>query len=223
MIHQTKEGIWVITGDSHHTGWITQSGKLAHDEATLPAIRKYIPQGGVVVDGGAHVGTHTWFYLDCVGPEGKVISFEPNPPAYRCLVRNCPDAVTYQLALGMDRGVFQMAHDNNYGGAYLTEFGAVRGSAVFTVPLDDLGLQRLDFGKFDLEGSEIHALAGAKSTIERCRPVMLLESNVGALARQGFTPDDLYRAVEDLGYNYQFLFPEHHKQMPQTDIICFPK
>lgn len=222
MIHQTKEGVWVITGDSHHTPWITQSGKLAHDEATLPAIRKYIPIGGVVVDGGAHVGSHTVFYLNCVGQEGRVISFEPGPDAFRCLVRNCPNAVTYHLALGIDYRKSWIRHDQNYGGAFLdnNDDGT---NPVFTVRLDELHLQRLDFLKLDVEGCEIAALNGAINTILGCRPTMLIEVNEGALQRQGESPFALYYRIETMGYRYEYLFPEHHMNMPQTDIICFPK
>lgn len=221
MISEILPGVWGIDGDSHHRPWIISAGRLDHDQSTLPLLKQYIPKGGVVVDGGAHVGSHSTFYLDCVGPEGKVISFEPGIDAFNCLIRNCPNATTYQIALGRSYGVAWLLHDANYGGAHLASSGD-RKSPVFVVPLDALGLDRLSFLKYDLEGYEIHALAGAKSTINRCRPVMLLESNVGALARQGFTTNDLYRAVEDLGYRYDFLFPNHHINMPQTDVICFP-
>lgn len=221
MIRQTKEGWWIIDGDSHHTLWIEQSGTLAHDKSTLPAIQKYIPQGGVVVDGGAHVGSHTVAYLEWVGPEGIVISLEPNPPAYRCLVRNCPAAITYQLGLGSGYNAFHILHDQNYGGAHLVSDGA--GHPVFAVGLDEFQLQRLDFLKLDVEGSEVRALIGAWETIKLCRPTLLIEVNVGALEKQGVTPKMLYEQLEMLNYRYEYLFPEHHANMPQTDIICFPK
>lgn len=221
MIHQTKEGWWVISDDSHHTGWIEQSGLLAHDKATLPAIRKYIPISGVVVDGGAHVGTHTVFYLECVGEEGLVISFEPNPLPLSCLTRNCPDAVTYQLGLSDCYGAFSITHDLNYGGAFL---GSRDGSIpVFTIPLDALDLQRLDFLKLDVEGCEVRALIGALETIKRCKPVMLIEVNVGALERQGFSKRNIHEQLWGLDYRFEYLFPSHNEDMPQTDIICFPK
>jgi FkbM family methyltransferase len=219
MIRQTKDGWWIIPDDSHVGKWISDSGRLDHDRATLPAIEKYIPNGGVAVDAGALYGDHTIFYLDCVGQEGTVISFEQYPPAFHCLQRNCPDAVSYQLALGSKYAVYRMVHDNNYGGAYLA---SGEGTAVFTVPLDALELKRVDLCKLDVEGFEIEALNGASETIRRCLPTILVEVNVGALARQGVTPADLYAKIESLGYRYEFLFPSHHMNMPQTDVLCFP-
>lgn len=222
MIKQTKEGWWVIDDDSHVGKWISDSGRLDHDRAVLPAIEKYLPKGGVVVDGGALYGDHTHFYLNCVGPKGMVIAFEPMPESYRCLANNCPAAITYQLGLDHSYGHFSIRHDQNYGGAFL-EWDEDGSLPVFTVPLDTLNLKRLDFLKLDVEGFEINALAGAFETIRRCKPVMLIEVNVGALQRQALIPGELYRQIERLGYRYEYLFPEHHKDMPQTDVICLPK
>lgn len=223
MIRQTTEGVWIIDSDSHVSQWVIQNHRLDHDRATLPAIEKYIPKGGVVVDGGANIGSHAVFYLRCVGPEGTVIAFEPNHEAYHCLLNNCPGAVCHQLALGSRYGIFRIVHDKNYGGAYLVSGKEQSGYPVITVPLDEFGLKRLDFLKLDVEGFEVLALRGAESTIARCRPVMLIEVNEGALARQGFTQADLYQEIESLGYRHEFLFPSHHVNMPQTDVICFPK
>ena len=40
------------------------------------------------------------------------------------------------------------------------------------ITVDSLGLDNVSFIKFDVEGSELSALEGAKDTINRCRPVM---------------------------------------------------
>ena len=43
------------------------------------------------------------------------------------------------------------------------------------MPLDEFKLSRCDLIKIDIEGMELEALEGAKTMIERCRPVMLIE------------------------------------------------
>jgi hypothetical protein len=40
------------------------------------------------------------------------------------------------------------------------------------ITIDSLGLDNVSFIKFDVEGSELSALEGAKDTINRFRPVM---------------------------------------------------
>jgi FkbM family methyltransferase len=46
---------------------------------------------------------------------------------------------------------------------------------VRTLTLDGSGFPRVDFIKIDIEGMEMEALEGARQTIERCLPAMLIE------------------------------------------------
>jgi hypothetical protein len=41
--------------------------------------------------------------------------------------------------------------------------------------LDEINLPRVDFIKIDIEGMELEALEGARQTIDRSQPIMLLE------------------------------------------------
>ena len=61
-------------------------------------------------------------------------------------------------------------------------------------------LSRLDLIKLDIEGSEVDALHGAKTTITRFQPTILLEAEEQRLAGQGRTKADLARALDELGY-----------------------
>jgi hypothetical protein len=62
------------------------------------------------------------------------------------------------------------------------------------------GLTRLDVIKLDIEGSEVDALYGARQTISRLRPIILLEAEEERLASQGRTKHDLLRVLDELGY-----------------------
>jgi hypothetical protein len=48
-------------------------------------------------------------------------------------------------------------------------------TAVSKIPLDDLNLPRVDFIKLDIEGMEMEALDGARKTIKRNHPILLIE------------------------------------------------
>jgi GT2 family glycosyltransferase len=63
----------------------------------------------------------------------------------------------------------------NLGGLSLEAASA--GVEITLITLDDLGLDRLDLIKIDVEGMEPLVLAGASATIERCRPVVFAECN----------------------------------------------
>ncbi len=49
-------------------------------------------------------------------------------------------------------------------------------STVKQIMIDGLGLERLDLMKLDLEGMEAEALDGARETIERCKPILFVET-----------------------------------------------
>jgi hypothetical protein len=62
------------------------------------------------------------------------------------------------------------------------------------IALDDLGCQRLDFVKLDVEGMELDALKGARRSLETHKPILLVEH---LKAAQGV----LESYLKDLGYH----------------------
>jgi hypothetical protein len=52
-------------------------------------------------------------------------------------------------------------------------------------------LSRLDFMKIDVEGAEVGLLQGAEETIDRFRPVLMIEINPSTLQRFGKTSADV--------------------------------
>jgi hypothetical protein len=44
------------------------------------AMARFVRRGTTVVDVGANVGYYTLLLADAVGPQGRVVAFEPNPP-----------------------------------------------------------------------------------------------------------------------------------------------
>lgn len=63
-----------------------------------------------------------------------------------------------------------------------------------------LGLDRVDCIKADVEGWELQVLRGARDTIQRFRPHLMLELTEEHLARAGDRLDDIFAFLEELGY-----------------------
>lgn len=215
--------IAVIEGDTHLSKWIEETGRLDHDAYLLPQILPFIKEGDTVIDGGACIGDHTIAYLRYVGPTGNVVAFEPNPQAYECLLHNCPDAICMPYGLTDEACEFVSIHQqSNVGATYCSSVEDGIG-AVKCTSIDFYNPPSLHFLKLDIEGFELKALRGAQETIRKNRPVMLLEINSGALARNGHTPQMIYDFLLDMRYRFRTI-PENCKLYsdPQFDLLCEP-
>lgn len=229
---QTKEGWWIIEGDSHIGRWVEETGRLNHDNFLPELACANIPTGGVVIDAGALYGDHTIAYCRKVSTGGTVIAIEANPVAYQCLVKNAEkfqsDVICIHAALGETHGG-QALHciqegNLNVGMATVSEEDK-RGMIIPTVSIDglvkDASLTRLDFLKLDVEGYEYKVLKGAQGTLKSLKPKMLIEINSFALSQQGSTDRDIYDLLLECGYCWQIVQPEATGSSPQFDILCW--
>ena len=159
--------VWEIDVDEAYRG---------HADTILP--------GDIVVDAGAHVGVFTRWALK-QGAE-RVIAIEPNPDNIICLERNFAEEITAGKVTLVKAGIWDEVdnlelriHDHITSRSTLMGMSGI--SHAVTVPvrpldavLSELGVDRVDFIKMDIEGVERRALEGARQTIERSRPRMAL-------------------------------------------------
>ena len=173
---------WLAEEDGHQSlAWLVweidiDEAYRGHDDTILPE--------DTVVDAGAHVGEFTRWALK-QGAE-RVIAIEPNPDNIICLERNFADEIAagkvtiVRAGIWDETGKLQLKiHEHITSRSTLMGMSGVSHSV--TVPvrpldavLDELGVEKVDFIKMDIEGAEQRALAGAGRTIERFRPRMAL-------------------------------------------------
>ncbi len=228
-IRCTRMGHWIPSIDTHIGKWVEEAGRLDCDGYLLPRILKYVKPGDVVVDVGANIGDHTHGYAKAVLGNfkdgtpietGRVLAFEPNPVAFECLQRNMRGHGHVQcISKGLSNhagGAMSMVQSPNVGASHMVNsFG---GDIVEVTTLDSYGLQKCDLIKVDAEGFEYVILQGAWQTITTCRPIVIMEINRGALARNGVLPEDIYQWFALRGYKV------HHAEAgPQFDIFCLPE
>lgn len=169
--------------------------------------------GAVFVDIGANVGYYSLVAAPRVGPDGRIFAFEPMSEPFARLAdnirRNRLTQVTpLKLALVAlpQTAVMGLVNRSNSGTASLglATVEAAQTESVECSTLDLLAeswnFDRLDLVKIDVEGFEQAVLLGARNTLTKFRPVLLVEVNDGLQRRAGSTRDGLYRWLEGLDY-----------------------
>lgn len=225
----TAEGKKVIEGDILSV-WTAERGLSKADQMADQTIRPMIKPGWTVVDAGAALGDHTQVYLEQVGPEGRVIAIEPNEQFLVCLRHNCPGAEIVPFALWHEvADLYLHVNPANIGGGTLqpTNVAGSNGYALGpykTITLDSLNLNRLDYMKLDVEGTEYYAMLGGERTIRTFMPIMVIEINPPVMSANKLTCDQVYKLLEDWGYDWISICGTPGKY-PQAyaDIHCWPK
>jgi FkbM family methyltransferase len=152
----------------------------------VSSIVSTVQPGMTAVDIGAHIGYYTLLLAKRVGPTGRVFAFEPLPVNFALLQKNIElnrlqRVQTFpQAVFSRDVELTLTVPDDlpNSGNASLVGAEGTKRLRVPAVTLDSVsagyGL-RPDFLKIDVEGAELDVLLGAKETLARSRPKMLIE------------------------------------------------
>ena len=189
-----------------------------HHRELLPALARCVPRDGVVVDVGAHAGQFTKLFAR-LAADGMVYAVEPGSYARAILraavwVRRLDNVAIVPAALGAESRLEILNIPVKASGAVgfgLSHFGApetrwprVASELVAQTTLDDLAgslaLDRVDFIKADIEGGELRMLEGARRSLERFRPRLLVELNAAHLARAGDRLADAFAFLAAFGY-----------------------
>jgi FkbM family methyltransferase len=146
-----------------------------------------VQPGDIVLDVGASFGAFTREALQ--RGASKVIAIDPAPEVTECLRRNLAAEIVAGKVIVVEKGAWNeddtlvLTHDPEFtiGGHIMTGVHKKSRSTEVEVPLTtidkmvaELGLERVDFIKMDIEGAEEHAIPGARATIARDRPKMAI-------------------------------------------------
>ncbi|WP_051237377.1 FkbM family methyltransferase [Ottowia thiooxydans] len=155
---------------------------LGNIAATFTARQYYHPEvhiqpGDVVIDGGGCFGDTALAFAAEAGPEGRVISFEPNASNLKILHRNLArnpelaDRVTVLERAISDQPERTLSFMAQGAASYINSDGD---GTVRTETLDRLvedgRVDRIDFIKMDIEAHEGAALRGARQVLREFKP-----------------------------------------------------
>lgn len=191
-------GLWSFVGDDFETD-------------LLEFVDREVKPGHVFVDVGANIGIYSIHASTAAGPKGKVISFEAHPLTAQVFRENialhrASNISLVNAAVGAEPGSLEMLYGKgDSGSTHVATSGDRSTVTVPVVTLDDklaeLGINRVDYLKIDVEGFEPFVLRGARATIA-ANPAMTIQTEVDRrhLARYGLSPGDVFDLLRDMGF-----------------------
>ena len=200
---------------------------------------------GSVVDSGAHVGGESCLYAD-YAPERIVHAIEPlraNVDLMRTRYRDRANLIPLQAGLGSINRVVDIASTKvvargigGRGAAMLLNVAQAKSvtlhraeaspTAFRVLRLDDMfapsgawAHEKLAFAHFDVEGSELNVLQGARDVIVRDRPVFTCEVATGMTEYA----QKLLEEIALLGYEAYAFAEKCGDNGDCRNLICLPK
>ena len=193
-------------------------------------MHKLIEPDFVCLDIGANIGALT---IPMSALCNKVYAFEAGFEIYgmlksNLLSNNIKNVEALYLAVSNKKDIVYFHHNRgNVGGSYVTPLvDNSTTSAVQAVRLDTWAkenLNRLDFIKCDIEGFEVKFMKGAKQTLKKYKPTMLIEFNPIAYTNnsEDDTIEDLWKELTSI-YEYIYVIegPDTLRRVNTIEQAC---
>ena len=235
---QAKHGAFIYNKNDLYIGRsLERYGEWCEGE--IESLLQIVEPGDIVVDVGANIGTHTVPLARKVGQKGGVLAIEPQRLVYQALCGNVAlngliNVVSVNAAAGAAPGrimvpLIDPSQPLNWAG--LKAQGHEDGEETEVMTLDSLQFTRCALVKLDVGGMEAEVLAGGRTFIGRCQPMLFISAN-----EPEETPA-LLEAIDDLGYDAWWHIAMHFQSEnhfanpenvfdglnPDANLICAPR
>ncbi|MGD1154273.1 MAG: FkbM family methyltransferase [Terriglobia bacterium] len=163
-------------------------------------------------------GLYTIPVAQRVGPQGKVIAFEPAPGEFRKLrwnvrINRCRNVVLEPVALSSQDGSADMfVCLDGFGSLSSLRHptsdvkGRIKLTRVAVTTLDtyvrERNVEAVDFMKIDAEGGELEILKGGANVLGRLHPIIMCEMADVRTAQWGYGARGIYDFLQARGYEW---------------------
>lgn len=191
-----------------------------HEPQITKTIKRICKRGMTVIDIGANIGAHTFRFAKLVGPNGRVIAFEPMSWAFRKLERNLVlnDFRNIELVKVALSNTIEANKEIQFSSSWPLEYneedaechpvhhGYGVKEAVRLCTLDreikERGVKQVDLVKIDVDGYELKVCQGGAATLQEHNPVIIIEIGKPTMEEVGDSPEELINMLFDLGYGF---------------------
>ena len=200
--------------EDHILRTVRETGAF-YESLLLAALKPFLSSSDLVLDVGANVGNHSVYFAgesDC-----SVLAFEPVAEAFTCLLANIDtNGLEFKIhprnfALGAKAGRADIGtiDPENLGATRLEPDQAEGAVVVRTVDsLPEVQSDTVRLIKIDVEGMELSVLKGALRTVERDRPILVIEcqADIDFDSIESFLSPMGYKAVECFNATPTYIF-----------------
>jgi FkbM family methyltransferase len=219
-----RRGLWwsLNPADHAHAGLFWMGAKYTWE---MHHLRRLLQPGCVVLDVGANYGYCAVTLAAALKQQCRFFAIEPDAENFARLKRHVEwnglqDVVAcHELAVSdvPGKGAMEKPAGNSGHARIVAE---VADGKVEVTTLDAFveaqGLGRLDALLLDVEGYEDRALRGAAKTLDRYRPLVVVELWPPAMHQQGSNVEAVANVLKEYGYR---LFHPHRRQLlPLADL-----
>ncbi|HXA79884.1 MAG TPA: FkbM family methyltransferase [Opitutaceae bacterium] len=157
------------------------------DPAEIKFVRAHAKPATMAIDIGAHKGGYAYWMTRAVGPQGRVIAFEPQPELaarLRCSFQHRSNVTIENMGLSNQCGQLTLnvpGTGPSPGASFETTEVTADATRKITVEVSTLDARltpphpRVSFIKCDVEGHELSVFMGAERTLREERPALLFE------------------------------------------------
>lgn len=186
-------------------------------------------KNGDIIHAGTFFGDFLPILSHSLSKNSTLWAFEPNPENFRsaqitCLINNLKNIKLYNYALGTEKSqsIMQIKSGQDLlGGASRIVSKKTKGETIPIVinPIDDIIPKEslVSIIQLDIEGYEKEALIGGLKTINRCKPIIIIEDNNNIIQSNWFADNILsmgYEVNQKIHNNTLLSIPNLH-----TDIV----
>lgn len=202
--------VWLDLSDPGSL-WAIQ--ELSTGSTLSSLIAQLARDADLFVDVGANQGIFSAIASRTMQADARIVAIEPQPMLADCVEHTLQASrvknwKVLRTAVSDRTGMSKLiVPEENQGQAHLSTTASFAGTMITTAvtTLDKL-LVYTDAGqvvmKMDIEGAELAALRGGREFLGRHKPTLVMELNPTAMARCGYTINDMAQELGRLGYLY---------------------
>jgi FkbM family methyltransferase len=220
------DGVRLAGTELAHLHYVRELIEHGREQTFVRLLADAVPPGGVVLEGGAHLGFVTVHAAQAAGPHGRVITFEANPTVLDVLQQNLTANGVAERVEVVPKALGDSAGRTRFYVSTGGEMSSLFAPPVASVPVDvdvvradEAVSGSVDVVKLDIEGGELAALRGMEGLLGGARPphALFLECNPELLERAGTSQDELFAWLAAHGYEVEWIDEPRGRTAPLTE------